>query len=233
LNARIARSTAVRRGCIDAPRRHRSSAEETERLLLESARRAFGDKGYIRTTVQDIIDGTGLSRGAFYRYFRSTDDAFVRIVTEMIDEFVASSKIRSGDTLRERVRDGNRRYLEIFGRHRGVARALFEASYVNPRIAEMQARMRSAYLRRVRDHLERQLRKGACLPLDPDAAALSLGMMVESAAQSWAVMGLEPFETPLDVERLNDQMTAIWCRAVYRDPDAPQTAAAPAHQDHG
>ena len=55
----------------------------------------------------------------------------------------------------------------------------------------------------------------------PETHALSLGMMVESAAQSWAVMGLEPFETPLDVERLNEQMTAIWCRAVYRDPDAP------------
>ena len=224
---RIARSTAVHRGTgTDAagapPRRPRGNAEETGLALLASAERAFGEKGYIRTTVQDIIDGTGLSRGAFYNYFGSTDEAFVAVVSRVVDELIDSSRTRSGQTLRERVHGGNLRYLQIFARHRGVMRALFEAAYVNPQIAEIQARMRSAYLRRVRDHLARQEARGRCLPIDVDAATLALGMMVEGAAQAWVVMGLEPFEQALDLERLCTQVTEIWCRSVYRDPDQPQ-----------
>lgn len=229
MTTRIARSTAVRRGAAveTATRRVRGSAEETEHLLLEAARAAFGEKGYVRTTVQDIIAGTNLSRGAFYRYFRSTDDIFVHLITAVVDELIASSRVHSGETLRERVHAGNRRYLEIFEQHRGVMRAMFEARFVSAQIEEILARMRSAYLRRVRDHLERQQRLGRCHPIDPDAAALSLGMMVEGAAQAWVVAGLEPFERPLDLDRLCEQITEIWCRAVYKDPDRRHPAAAP------
>ena len=203
-----------------AVRRTRNSAGATEQLFLESARRAFSENGYVRTTVQDIVAGTGLSRAAFYQYFRGTDDVFLRIIGSVVDELLASSRVRSGITLRERVHAGNRRYLEIFVAHRGVMRAIAEAAYVNPEIAAIRSRMRSAYLRRVRDHLERQRRRGRCHPIEPDAAALSLGLMVEGAAHSWAVAGLEPFERPLDLDRLCTQVTEIWCRAVYLDPDA-------------
>jgi AcrR family transcriptional regulator len=221
---RIARSTAVRRGADSTaakPRRGRGSAQETEQLLLACAATAFSSKGYIRTTVQDIIEGTGLSRGAFYRYFGSTDEIFVAVVTQAVDELIASSRDRTGRTLRERVFDGNLRYLQIFERRRGVMRALLEAAFVNPQIAEIQSRMRAAYLRRVRDHLARWVQRGRCLPIDVDATTLSLGMMVEGAAQAWVVMGLEPFEQPLDLHRLCTQVTEIWCRAVYLDPDQP------------
>ena len=82
--------------------------------------------------------------------------------------------------------------------------------------------MRSAYLLRVRDHLVRQVKLGRCHPIDPDAAALSLGMMVEAAAQSWAVLELDPFELPVSLVRLCTQVTEIWCRAIYIDADRPQ-----------
>jgi hypothetical protein len=59
-----------------------------------------------------------------------------------------------------------------------------------------------------------------CHPIEPDAAALSLGRRVDGAAHSWAVAGLEPVERPLDLDRLCTQVTEIWCRAVYLDPDA-------------
>ena len=219
--ARSARASAVRRAAPSPQplRRGRNKAADTERQLLASAEGAFARKGYLRTTVHDIVDGTGLSRAAFYRYFRSTDDVFVRLVDRVVDDLVASSKVHSGATLRARVGDSNRRYLEIFARNRGVLRAMFEASYVNPQIAAIQARMRSAYLMRVRDHLARQQALGHCHPLDPDAAAMSLAMLVSGVATSWVLMGLEPFESPLDLDRLSAQVTDIWCRAVYTDPD--------------
>ena len=221
---RITRSAAVRRGALPGElRRPRNSAETTEQILLDAATRVFADKGYIRATVQDIIETTGLSRGTFYLHFRSTDDIFVRTITKVVDDIVASSRVRSGQTLRERVYDSNLRYFEIFGAKRGLLRAFFEASYVDPEIGRMRAEMRSAYIIRVRDHLERQRQLGRCLPIDPDAAALSLAMMVEGTAQSFAILKMEPFERPLELKKLCTEVTEIWCRAVYTDPDRPLT----------
>lgn len=224
---RITRSAAVRRGALPGEaRRTRNSAEATEQILLDAARRVFADKGYIRATVQDIIESTGLSRGTFYLYFRSTDDIFVRTITTVVDDIVASSRVHSGNTLRQRVYENNLRYFEIFGANRGILRAFFEASYVDPEIGRMRAEMRSAYIVRVRDHLERQRQLGRCLPIDPDTAALSLAMMVEGTAQSFAVLKMEPFERPLELKKLCTGVTDMWCRAVYTDPDRPLTVDA-------
>jgi AcrR family transcriptional regulator len=231
---RITRSAAVRRGALPGEaRRTRNSAEATEQILLDAARRVFADKGYIRATVQDIIESTGLGRGTFYLYFRSTDDIFVRTITRVVDDIVASSRVRSGHTLRQRVYDSNLRYFEIFGANRGLLRAFFEASYVDPEIGRMRAEMRSAYIIRVRDHLERQRQRGGCLPIDPDAAALSLAMMVEGTAQSFAILRMEPFERPLELKRLCTEVTEIWCRAVYVDPERPLLSEAAKAQAAG
>jgi AcrR family transcriptional regulator len=220
-----ARSSAGRRASAQpSPTRSRAPAGLTEQRLVQAAYEVFAAKGYVRATVQDIIARTGCSRGAFYLYFRSIDDVFERVVRQVIDALVAATRERSGRTLRERVDAGNRRYLEIFSLHRGVMRALAEAAYVNPRIAQLQSELRSAYLRRVRDHLARQAEAGHCHAIDADAATLALGMMVEGAAQAWVVTGLEPFERPLDLQRVCRQIGDIWCRAIYLDADAPMPA---------
>ena len=45
--------------------------EETERKILEVSRRLFQTKGYEHTTIQDIVDALGMSKGAVYHHFKS------------------------------------------------------------------------------------------------------------------------------------------------------------------
>ena len=215
----LARSTVAHRGGpppAAGARRIRRTALASEQLLLESAQRAFSDKGYVRTTVQDIIADTGLSRGAFYRYFSSTDDIFLTLCKRVVNEMLRPSGAPAGHTLRERVHAGNLHYLQQFECHRGMLRALFEAAYVQPAVADQQARLRNAYLERARAHLQRQQARGACLRIDIEAASIALGMMVEGAAQ---LMGNAPFEPAPKLDRLCAQVTDNWCRAVYCAPD--------------
>ena len=44
--------------------------EQTVQLILDTASRLFFQKGYDRTTLQDIIDATKLSKGAIYHHFQ-------------------------------------------------------------------------------------------------------------------------------------------------------------------
>jgi len=50
--------------------------EETVRKILDTAERLFIEKGYDKTSLQNIIDATGLSKGAIYHHFTSKEDIF-------------------------------------------------------------------------------------------------------------------------------------------------------------
>src|SRR3978361_631567 len=47
---------------------------ETREKLLESARAAFGRKGFASATIDEIAEGAGFSRGAFYSNFSTKED---------------------------------------------------------------------------------------------------------------------------------------------------------------
>ena len=45
-------------------------SERTRRILLDSARELFTKQGYLHTSIQQIIDHAGVSRGALYHHYR-------------------------------------------------------------------------------------------------------------------------------------------------------------------
>ena len=61
--------------------------EETVSLILDTAFRLFMEKGYERTSIQDIIDHLGgLSKGAIYHHFKSKEDILAAVVDRMTAE---------------------------------------------------------------------------------------------------------------------------------------------------
>ena len=53
--------------------------EQTVEKILSAAERLFAQKGYAKTTLQDIIDTTGLSKGAVYHHFQSKEEIAARV----------------------------------------------------------------------------------------------------------------------------------------------------------
>jgi len=51
--------------------------------LLESAKALFSQKGYYSTSVEDIVESAGFSKGTFYFYFKSKEELFKSLVEEM------------------------------------------------------------------------------------------------------------------------------------------------------
>ncbi len=66
-----------------------------QRLLAE-ATRLFADRGFDRTSVQEIVEAAGVTKGALYHYFGSKDDLLhevyarvLRLQTERLEEIAA------------------------------------------------------------------------------------------------------------------------------------------------
>jgi AcrR family transcriptional regulator len=62
--------------------------------LIDCAQRLFLERGYERTTINDVIAATGLSKGAFYHYFASKED-----LLEAIAQRFAGQSLGFVDTL--------------------------------------------------------------------------------------------------------------------------------------
>lgn len=52
--------------------------------LMAAATRLFADRGYDRTSVQDIVEAAGVTKGALYHYFGSKDDLLHEIYARLL-----------------------------------------------------------------------------------------------------------------------------------------------------
>lgn len=63
-------------------RRTKEEAEQTRRDILQAALDMFCDKGYTRTTIDDIAKSINLTKGAIYWYFRNKPDILKALIVE-------------------------------------------------------------------------------------------------------------------------------------------------------
>jgi len=72
--------------------------ESTRSAILDSAQRLFEKGGYANTSIQDIIDGAGVSRGALYHHFKSKEAIFAAVFLATSADAIrqAGSRIPSG-----------------------------------------------------------------------------------------------------------------------------------------
>ncbi|OBI44403.1 TetR/AcrR family transcriptional regulator [Mycobacterium sp. E796] len=54
--------------------------------LVAAAQQVFIQQGYPKTTVSDLLEATGMSKGGFYHYFQSKDDVLRQAITAILDE---------------------------------------------------------------------------------------------------------------------------------------------------
>ena len=90
--------------------------EQTVQLILDTASALFFQKGYDKTTLQDIIDATKLSKGAIYHHFASKEAiiiAVVDLVGEAQSAILAEVRDRKGLTGAEKLREMFRTSLRM------------------------------------------------------------------------------------------------------------------------
>jgi AcrR family transcriptional regulator len=76
-------------------------SQETVRLILRETMKLFLEKGYHGTSINDIADATGLTKGALYFHFRSKERLLKRFMEEYESRFLdgligSASKVEGG-----------------------------------------------------------------------------------------------------------------------------------------
>jgi AcrR family transcriptional regulator len=75
---------------MTTPTRTTKRRIETRRRLIDAAFTQFADRGFGRTTVEDVCEAAGYTRGAFYSNFASLDELFSAVYDHLSHEVVTA-----------------------------------------------------------------------------------------------------------------------------------------------
>lgn len=65
----------------------RSSATETREAILQAAEEIFGERGFSKTSLEDIASAASVSRPLVYRYFGDKKELFALVVEKVLREW--------------------------------------------------------------------------------------------------------------------------------------------------
>jgi AcrR family transcriptional regulator len=70
-----------------AQERKQQERQARRRRIQEAAREVFTEKGYAKTSIEQVARRATLSVGAIYLYFRSKEDLYVSLLEETLEKF--------------------------------------------------------------------------------------------------------------------------------------------------
>ena len=62
-----------------------SAADQTRRRILDAATELFNERGYAGTSIRDITERLGMTKGALYYHFASKDELLHAMVAPLLD----------------------------------------------------------------------------------------------------------------------------------------------------
>jgi AcrR family transcriptional regulator len=185
--------------------------------ILDAAERVLEEKSFTEATVAEIMEGAGVTVGAFYRRFPDKD-----ALLHLLDERFFSEMKERGDTVLDPSRWNGasisdilielaRVAVETYRARRGVARGLFLRARVDPVIQATGREMNAHFIARLRELLLDPARRAQIAHPDPERAVALGFMMFFGALRETTVFGeVWPDHTEIVGPNLGDEMARLY-----------------------
>jgi AcrR family transcriptional regulator len=167
-------------------RRRRRKPEEAERVILAAGRAFLEEHPFREMTVEGIMVRTGLSRPAFYAYFKDRYDLITRLLEGVGGLLFALdwrwlSGTSDGNEARKVLVDALRAGSDTFVEYGPVLRAISDAAGYDARVEEVYRggliqRLVAAVAARISRDIEAGITRDE---LDPEQTARALVLMTE------------------------------------------------------
>lgn len=185
-------------------RRTKEEALETRNRILDTAMEVFARKGVSRTSLDDIAQAAGVTRGAIYWHFKNKAalfDAMMERVQLPIEEASVRARERASEDPLELVRDCTLAVLKQVTADEHC-RCVFDIAcnkveYVEETesLRERYLAGRAKYLAQMEKGLRAAAKRGLLAPqVDPRLAAVGLHALVDGLIRNWL---LDPKYVPL------------------------------------
>jgi TetR/AcrR family transcriptional regulator, ethionamide resistance regulator len=163
---------------------------------------------FAELNIERIATRAGISRTAFYFYFRDKRELLVRLTGEVNAELMAAADTWwSGDA---ELREALERIAAIYRQHGALLRAVVEVSTYDEEVARFWRGLVGRFVDATRTRIEAEQEAGRALPGPAGATAFALVWMVERTFYEQLVQ-----EVPVDPDELVTALSDVFDRAVY------------------
>ena len=190
-------------------------SDRTRKAILDGALELLWSRPFRDLTVSELMEVTGTSRSAFYRYF---DDLYALMETlllsleEDIFEVAAPWFSREGnpvDTLRESLTG----LVRVCYEQGPILRAVSDASTIDERLENVWSAFLNQFDDAVTANIEAQQHEGVIQPFSARPAAVALNRM--DAYMLVNAFGRHPRHNP---ELVLEAISRIWISTLYQSP---------------
>lgn len=184
---------------VQSPR-IRAKRERRREEILRAALRAFRERGYHQTTLDDIATQLDVRKSALYHYFPDKEAILYECHRESLGELERiMAETRALATPRERLRHVIREHVRVMTNTLEGSPLAFEVTALSPRRQEVVIAARDQYEREVRRIVEQGIRNGDFRRVDAKVAAFAM-----LGAINWIARWYRP-EGPLQAGTLGAQ----------------------------
>lgn len=194
----------------------RGGAEAARTMIIDAAVEFLWDNPYRDLTAGRLMAQTGLSRPAFYQYFRNVQDLIQKLLLELQAEMVAASSpwltsdAPRGDALRTSLGG----IVEVCVRRGPVFRAIVEAAPTDQDLEASWNQFMQAWDEAVRSRIILEQSQGL-IDRTLDAASIAHALNRLDAALLVDGFGRRDQSDP---EKVLDTIHTIWMRLLYGRP---------------
>jgi AcrR family transcriptional regulator len=157
---------------------NRRRRNETRERILEAARRELKTKPFRDLTVDELMQGTGMSRTAFYRFFPDREAVLLDLLE---DVWSALAEARDDNRAGEDVSAASLAVLrDLLAENRTLLKAVADATAGDEEVERSyRAFMREYWIDDLTDRIKKSQESGLAQGLDPELAGEALGWMAE------------------------------------------------------
>jgi AcrR family transcriptional regulator len=197
---------------VAAAGRQSARRAAVEREVLRAAAELLAEgASFAELNVERIATRAGISRTAFYFYFRDKRELLLRLAGEVGDELVrAADRWRAAD---ETPRAALERIARIQREHGALLRAVVEAAASDAEVAAFWRALVGRFVDATQERIAAEQRAGRALPGPPAALAFALTWAVERSLHEHAAQ-----DGPVDLDELVEALATMFTRTLYGRP---------------
>ena len=209
------------------PKQARS--RQTKEKIVQAAILLFEERGYERTTSNDIATAAGVSVGSFYVYFTDKRQLLLSIFDRLADELYKNifdglkAEHLFDAELRPRIRQAVANTILDKQKHSGLHRVISELVLKDAEFAERRKAVMDRSVAKLQELISLASKAGLTWDIDAEAASFVVQRVVFDLSQDYVIGNCE-----FDQDRAVDALTDMIYRFVFK----PDSQASPQPPDH-
>lgn len=170
--------------------------------IVVNATGLFAAKGYHGTTVDEIVQATGIAKGTFYIYFDSKEEILVEVIKRLIESTLEKIDLelerKEGKDIVTRIEIKGQEMLDLYIKHSELLYMLMGETVGNPRLTNQLKEVYGRLAERVEEDIREGVEAGDIYPFD------------DLRAVSYALVGMGQSIAILLSGSREDQMEQTW-----------------------